>query len=251
MLGNWGGQSIWWPRSILIMKTEWKKLRKNNVENVDAGECLNYTGEKMLLAILAWDIGKAGQRRMRKKLGTWIGITGFYIRRRRRRITRNIVRGKLNVKCVSVEWGNLIGQDIWWVGSICWGVGVEKLMVMWGVEEDDTKGRARLPSTLRLSAVVNVSHRKAGQIYGLGSLKIIPIVSNGTLPCTDPTDAWTCWKSDSIFCLRLLRQFWEHCTLGGGWKLVVLYLVLFSQLHVVHWNIWVNYIDVMWRHRIS
>ena len=148
MLGNWGGQSIWWPRSILIMKTEWKKLRKNNVENVDAGECLNYTGEKMLLAILAWDIGKAGQRRMRKKLGTWIGITGFYIRRRRRRITRNIVRGKLNVKCVSVEWGNLIGQDIWWVGSICWGVGVEKLMVMWGVEEDDTKGRARLPSTV-------------------------------------------------------------------------------------------------------
>ena len=157
MLGNWGGQSIWWPRSILIMKTEWKKLRKNNVENVDAGECLNYTGEKMLLAILAWDIGKAGQRRMRKKLGTWIGITGFYIRRRRRRITRNIVRGKLNVKCVSVEWGNLIGQDIWWVGSICWGVGVEKLMVMWGVEEDDTKGRARLPSTLRYAQASNTN----------------------------------------------------------------------------------------------
>ena len=147
MLGNWGGQSIWWPRSILIMKTEWKKLRKNNVENVDAGECLNYTGEKMLRATLAWGIGKAGQRRMRKKLGTWIGITGFYMRRRRRRITRNIARGKLNVKCVSVEWGNLIGQDIWWVGSICWGAVVEKLMVIWGVEEDDMKGRGDLTTT--------------------------------------------------------------------------------------------------------
>ena len=43
------------------MKTEWKKLRKNNVENVDAGECLNYTGEKMLLAILAWGKGKLGK----------------------------------------------------------------------------------------------------------------------------------------------------------------------------------------------
>ena len=52
------------------MNTEWKKLRKNNVENVDGGERLKYTGEKMLLAILAWGIGKAGQRRMRRKLGS-------------------------------------------------------------------------------------------------------------------------------------------------------------------------------------
>ena len=50
------------------MKREWKKLRRNNVGNVDAGECLNYIGGKMLLAIFAWDIGKAGQRRMREKV---------------------------------------------------------------------------------------------------------------------------------------------------------------------------------------
>ena len=147
MLGNWGGQSIWWPRSILIMKTEWKKLRKNNVENVDAGECLNYTGEEMLRATLAWGIGKAGQRRMRKKLGTWIGITGFYMRRRRESITRNIACWKLNVKCVSVELENLIGQDIWEVRSICWGAVVEKLMGMWGVGEDEMKGKHVLLTT--------------------------------------------------------------------------------------------------------
>ena len=32
---------------------------------------------------------------------------------KRKSITRNIVRGKLNVKCVSVRLGNVIGQDIW------------------------------------------------------------------------------------------------------------------------------------------
>ena len=147
MLGNWGGQSIWWPRSILIMKTEWKKLRKNNVGNVDAGECLNCTGEKMLHAIFAWGIGKAGLEKILRKLGSWIRTTGINIRRRKRCITRNIARGKLNVKCVSVELGNLIGQDIWEVRSICWGAVVEKLVVMGGVGEDDTKGKARLPST--------------------------------------------------------------------------------------------------------
>ena len=47
-----------------------EEVEKNNVENVDAGERLKYTGEKMLLAILAWGIGKAGQRRMRRKLGS-------------------------------------------------------------------------------------------------------------------------------------------------------------------------------------
>ena len=153
------------------MKTEWKKLRKNNVGNVDAGECLNYIGEKMLLAILAWDIGKAGQRKMRKKLGSWIRNTGIDIGRRRESITRNIASWKLNVKCVSVEWGNLIGQDIWWVRSMCWGAVVEKLMVMWGVGEDDTKGKVSLittaihvpslaPSTERLKNRISWTHRK-------------------------------------------------------------------------------------------
>ena len=46
-----------------------EEVEKNNAGNVDAGECLNYIGEKMLLAIFAWDIGKAGERRMRRKLG--------------------------------------------------------------------------------------------------------------------------------------------------------------------------------------
>ena len=101
----------------------------------------------MLLAMYAWGIGKAGQRRMRRKLGTWIGITGFYIRRRRR-ITRNIASWKLNVKYVNVEWGNAIGQDIWWVGSICCGAVVEKLTMMWGVGKDEMKGRHGLLTTV-------------------------------------------------------------------------------------------------------
>ena len=132
ILRNWGGQSIWGLGSIVRMKRESKKLRRNNVENVDAGECLNCTGEKMLHAIFAWRIGKAGLEKILRKLGSWIRTTGINIRRRKRCITRNIARGKLNVKCVSVELGNLIGQDIWWVGSICWGAVVEKLVVMGG-----------------------------------------------------------------------------------------------------------------------
>ena len=114
---------------------------------MDVGECLNYIGEKMLLAIFAWGIGKAGQRRMRRKLGSWIGITGLNIGRRKRCITRNIARRKLNVKCVSARLGNVIGQDIWGVGSICWGSVAEKLVMMGGRGEDDTKGRARLLPT--------------------------------------------------------------------------------------------------------
>ena len=43
---------------------------------------------------------------------------------RKRCITRNIVRGKLNVKCVSVKLVNVIGQDIWeleaYVGGWWW-----------------------------------------------------------------------------------------------------------------------------------
>ena len=95
---------------------------------MDAGECLNYIGEKMLHAMYAWGIGKAGQRRMRKKLGSWIGTTGIDIGRRKKCITRNIACWKLNVRCVSVELENLIGQDMWGVRSICWGAVVEKLM---------------------------------------------------------------------------------------------------------------------------
>ena len=52
------------------MKRESKKLRRNNVENVDAGECLNCTGEKMLHAIFAWVIGKAGLEKILRKLGS-------------------------------------------------------------------------------------------------------------------------------------------------------------------------------------
>ena len=174
MLGNWDGQSTWRQRSILKMKREWKKLRKNNVGNVDAGECLSYIGEKMLLAMYAWDIGKVGQRRMRKKLGSWIRNTGMNIGRRKRRITRNIACWKLNVKCVSVELGNLIGQDIWQVGSICWGAVVEKLMMMWGVGEDDTKGRVRHITTLMHDPVAPFYSRKLNsrtscKIDGAGS----------------------------------------------------------------------------------
>ena len=44
--------------------------KKQCGENVDAGECLNYTGEKMLLAIFAWGIGKAGLEKFLRKLGT-------------------------------------------------------------------------------------------------------------------------------------------------------------------------------------
>ena len=41
------------------------------------------------------------------------------------------------MKCVDVGLGNVIGQDMWELENICWGVGVEKLMGMWGVGEDD------------------------------------------------------------------------------------------------------------------
>ena len=34
--------------------------------------------------------------------------------------------------CVDVGLGNVIGQDIWELESICWGAVVEKLMVLWG-----------------------------------------------------------------------------------------------------------------------
>ena len=47
-----------------VEEVEKKQCR---IEHVDVGE---YTGEKMLLAIFAWGIGKAGQRRMRRKLGS-------------------------------------------------------------------------------------------------------------------------------------------------------------------------------------
>ena len=48
---------------------------------------------------------------------------------------------------MSVRLGNAIGQDIWELESICWGVGVEKLMMMWGQGGDKTKGRADLQTT--------------------------------------------------------------------------------------------------------
>ena len=41
------------------------------------------------------------------------------------------------MRFVSVRLGNAIGQDIWELASICWGVVVEKLMMMWGAGEDD------------------------------------------------------------------------------------------------------------------
>ena len=115
---------------------------------MDAGECLNYIGEKMLLAIFAWGIGKAGLEKILRKLGSWIRTTGLNIGRRRRRIIRNIASWKLNVKCVSVELGNLIGQDMWELESICWGAVVEKLMLMWGVGKDEMKGKHVLPTTM-------------------------------------------------------------------------------------------------------
>ena len=64
---------------------------------------------------------------------------------------RNIASWKLNVKCVDVVdvgLGHVIGQDMWELENICWGVGVEKLMVIWGVGEDDTKGNASLITTV-------------------------------------------------------------------------------------------------------
>ena len=52
------------------------------------------------------------------------------------------------MKCVSVELGNLIGQDMWELESICWGAVVEKLMLMWGVGKDEMKGKHVLPTTI-------------------------------------------------------------------------------------------------------
>ena len=52
------------------------------------------------------------------------------------------------VDVVDVGLGHVIGQDMWELENICWGVGVEKLMVIWGVGEDDTKGNASLITTV-------------------------------------------------------------------------------------------------------
>jgi len=51
------------------------------------------------------------------------------------------------VKCVSVELGKLIGQDMWELESICWGAVVEKLMLMWGAGKDEMKGKHVLLTT--------------------------------------------------------------------------------------------------------
>ena len=75
----------------------------------------------MLHAMFACDIGKTRQRRMRRKSGTRTRTTGMNIGMRKRCIRRNIVRGKLNVKCVSVKLGNVIGQRHLGTRSICWG----------------------------------------------------------------------------------------------------------------------------------
>ena len=111
----------------------WRVLELYRGENATCNICLGYRE--------SWAGKNPEKVRVMKR------NTGINIRRRKRCITRNIARGKLNVKCVSVELGNLIGQDIWEVRSICWGAVVEKLVVMGGVGEDDTKGKARLPST--------------------------------------------------------------------------------------------------------
>ena len=204
ILRNWGGQSIWGLGSIVRMKRESKKLRRNNVENVDAGECLNCTGEKMLHAIFAWGIGKAGLEKILRKLGSWIRTTGINIRRRKRCIIRNTVRGKLNAKCMSVRLGNVIGQDIWWVGSICWGAVVEELVVMGGW------GRMRWRVSMSYSLLIYIyTHNIATPLQlATGSNKVHPGVQKvwvALLPsrsCQTAPWQWTSGRCHRTFELR-------------------------------------------------
>ena len=50
----------------------------------------------------------------------------------KREYNKEYSQRKLNVKCVSARLGNVIGQDIWEVRSICRGAVVEELVVMGG-----------------------------------------------------------------------------------------------------------------------
>ena len=107
----------------------WRVLELYRGENATCNICLGYRE--------SW----AGK--ILRKLGTWIGFTGLNIGRRKRCITRNMAREKLNVKCVSARSGNAIGQDMWRVGSICGGRWWKSWCWCGWVGEDDTKGRAR------------------------------------------------------------------------------------------------------------
>ena len=113
----------------------WRVLELYRGENATCNICLGYRE--------SW-AGKNPEKVRVMNKNYW----AEHIGRRRRRITRNIASWKLNVKCVSVELGNLIVQDMWELESICWGAVVEKLMLMWGVGKDEMKGKRVLLTTI-------------------------------------------------------------------------------------------------------
>ena len=95
ILRNWDGPKHLRSRKHVDNEHGVEEVEKKQMWMLESA--WKYTGEKMLLAILAWGIGKAGQRRMRRKLGSWIRITGMNIRRRKRCITKGYSR--LEIEC--------------------------------------------------------------------------------------------------------------------------------------------------------
>ena len=144
---------------------------------------------------------------------------------------------------MGVRLGNAIGQNIWELESICWGVGVEKVMVMWGEGEDDTKGRVDLQTT-------DINH-----LLGWGRVRSLKNYSP-TMICSDESF----WCPDCQFRPKLvyakLAMFWHapvRCPWATGakkqWKLfrfICTFLgcidVLISQLDVVNHR---DYDDLM------
>ena len=88
-------------------------MRKNNVENVDAGECLNYTGEKCYLQYLlgyreSWAKKNEEKIRVMNK-NYWDEHKG-----EKKVYNKEYCQREVDCEvCVSVELGNVIGQDIW------------------------------------------------------------------------------------------------------------------------------------------
>ena len=96
----------------------WRVLKLYRVENVTCNICLGYRE--------SW-AGKNPEKVRDMNRNYWAEH-----REEKKVYNKEYSQRKLNVKCVSVRLGNVIGQDIWELESICWGAVVEKLMVIWG-----------------------------------------------------------------------------------------------------------------------
>ena len=63
-------RKLGWARHLKTKKHIENEKGVEEVEKKQCRKCGCCTGEKMLLAMYAWDIGKVGQKGMRRKLGS-------------------------------------------------------------------------------------------------------------------------------------------------------------------------------------